>query len=80
MLANTKQVRSVLKGFNLRANYTEKTSKKLSPNTRVVMATLWGTDADALLATVKQKFTELGYTNKVYLTGDVYLRVKTLMV
>lgn len=80
MLANTKQVRSVLKSFNIRANYTEKTSV-LNPSTRVVVSALYMQPKafTALANSVQQKFTELGYTNKVYTTDECYLRIKTLL-
>ena len=82
MLANTKQVRAVLKSFNISANYTEKTTVNAT-TTRVVMADMFAIDSikfNALLNAVQQKFTELGYTNKVYYTGDeCYLRIKTFL-
>ena len=80
MFANTKQVRSVLKGFGINANYTEKTTVKES-TTRVVMATVYlqSSTFTQLVNDVQRKFTELGYTNKVYSTQECYLRIKTLM-
>ncbi len=76
MLANTKQVRAVLKSFNISANYTEKTTKEKS-STRVVMAVVFM--QQELFNAVKQKFADLGYNNKVYYTQDMYLRVKTFI-
>ena len=81
MLANTKQVRAVLKSFNISANYTEKTTVNAT-TTRVVMADMFAMDSikfNALLNAVQQKFTELGYTNKVYSTQQHYLRIKTFL-
>ena len=82
MLANTKQVRNVLKSFNISANYTEKTSKTNKSNIRIIMANIFAsneTEFNALVNAVQQKFKELGYTNKVYSTQQQYLRIKTLL-
>ena len=86
MLANTKQVRAVLKSFNIRANYTDKVVRKKGYNrstnkTRIVMAAMYTqpTTFNAKVAAVKQKFAELGYTNKVYTTDECYLRIKTFL-
>ena len=76
MLANTKQVRAVLKSFNISANYTEKTTVQ-ETSTRVVMAVVFM--RQDIFNAVKQKFAELGYTNKVYYTQNEYLRVKTFL-
>lgn len=91
MLANTKAVRSVLKSFNIVANYTDKSSVN-DPNTRIVVSQIKG-DVDSLLQLVRNEFTKLGYTNDVYMTGVIdwshyahvggtkhaYLRIKTVI-
>ncbi len=74
MLANTKQVRKILRIFNISANYTEKTNKR-NPQVRVVMG--YATRAQYL--EIKQAFADLDYTNKVYFTSNMYLRVKTFL-
>ena len=88
MLANTKAVRSILKSFNIVANYTDKSSV-CNPSTRIVVSQVKG-DIVAIQKLVQNEFTKLGYTNNVYLTGLVdwshvggtktaYLRVKTFL-
>jgi hypothetical protein len=81
MLANTKEVRRILRAFNISANYTEKTVRKKTGraqgSTRIVMASI-GYKPE-LFENVKQAFADVGYTNKVYYTDYCYLRVKTFI-
>ena len=88
MLANTKAVRSVLKNFNIVANYTEKSSV-LEPSTRIVVGQIKG-DVVAIQKSIQDEFAKLGYTNNVYLTGIIdwshaggskhaYLRIKSVL-
>jgi hypothetical protein len=81
MFADTKAVRKVLKAFNVSAFATDKSRGNLSDETvRIVVADVRGKQ---LFEDIKQAFMDLGYTNKVYFTGDaegvLYLRVKTFL-
>jgi hypothetical protein len=76
MLANTKEVRSAGRyaaGFS--AYYTEKTSE-YNPERRTVVWICNGEDdAPAVAKLMREKFAQLGYTNKVTVTSGYYVRV-----
>ena len=75
MLANTKQVRKVgnaIVGFG--AQWTDETSDYNKQRRSVVWAIYWR-DVDAIANTLRAEFAKLGYTNKVTVTQDTYLRV-----
>lgn len=75
MFANTKQVRKVgnaIVGFG--AQWTDETSIYNKQRRSVTWACYWK-DTNALAAELRAEFARLGYTNKVTVTQDTYLRV-----
>ena len=75
MLANTKQVRKVgnaIVGFA--AQWTDETSEYNKQRRSVTWAIYWR-DVDAIANTLRAEFAKLGYTNKVTVTQDTYVRV-----
>ncbi len=75
MLADTKAVRRVLNAFNVNAEWTDKSGGNKDKAVRIVIAVA---DEDKF-AEVQQAFADIGYTNRVYFTGGMYLRVKTYL-
>jgi hypothetical protein len=76
MLANTKQVRVIgnsVVGFG--AQYTEKTSKYSAQRRSVVWAYSKLGVASTVAKLLQQEFAKLGYTNRVSVTQDQYVRV-----
>jgi hypothetical protein len=80
MQANTLQVRKVMRAaIKLHSaqryahTWTEKTTHN-KPAQRSVVMCIMLREAAAVLATVKQQFVLLNYSNKVKLTQDIYLR------
>ncbi len=75
MLANTKQVRKILRIFNINATWTEKSRVNKDNSVRIIV----DATSKEKYEEVKQAFADLGYTNEVYYTGGMWLRVKTFI-
>ena len=78
MLANTKQVRKVgnaIVGFA--AQWTDETSEYNKQRRSITWAIYWKSkqDVDTMASKLRAEFAKLGYTNKVTVTQDTYLRV-----
>lgn len=72
---NTKQARNLMKialdvnNATYHGCWTDKTSKR-NPNRRSVSFMISDTKADAILATLKQVYQDLGYTSRIKLTTN----------
>ena len=73
MLANTKQVRSVFQSCGITPFATDKSRGNKNKSVRIVVGYATSDQfQNALFSFISQ-----GYTNKVYRTNNMYIRVKT---
>ena len=73
--ANTLEVRKIVRdmGIYFTSSWTDKASE---PDMRLVAFDIFTTDAEALKQKVVQKFADLGYDNRIKVTGGTFLRIK----